>query len=224
MSWDEFLDNERKQEYFKELMSKVDEEYKNYTCYPEYKNIFHALEVTDMSNIKVVILGQDPYHEPDQAHGLAFSVLCKKLPPSLKNIYKEFESDLVVEVNQDGNLDYLAKQGVLLLNTVLTVRKGEAFSHKSFGWEIFTDHVIASVNKLDQPIVFILWGSPAQSKEKLLNNPKHLIIKSAHPSPLSAYRGFFGSKPFSKANEFLKSNDVAEIEWVKKEVYTLFDL
>lgn len=215
MSFEEFLEEEKKKDYYSKLMDKIKEEYKNYTCYPEYDNIYNALKATSFDNIKVVILGQDPYHEPNQAHGLSFSVLCEKLPPSLKNIYKEMEDDLNVKINQDGNLDYLAKQGVLLLNTLLSVRKGEAFSHKGYGWETFTDNVIKYINKLDQPIVFILWGSPAQSKIKFLNNPKHLIIKSAHPSPLSAYRGFFGSKPFSRANEFLISNGIEPIKWYK---------
>lgn len=215
MSWNEFLDVEKKKDYFTQLMDKVNKEYEDNICYPEYKNIFHAFDSTKPEDIKVVILGQDPYHEPEQAHGLAFSVLCKKLPPSLVNIYKEMESDLGIQVNQDGNLDYLAKQGVFLLNTVLTVRKGEAFSHKDFGWQIFTDNVIKYLNELDQPIVFILWGSPAQKKKKLLNNPKHLILESAHPSPLSSYRGFFGSKPFSKTNEFLIQNGKEAIQWSK---------
>ena len=215
MSFEEFLKEEEKKDYYKILKDRIDDEYKNHICYPEYNNIFNALTSTSFDKIKVVILGQDPYHEPNQAHGLAFSVLCEKLPPSLKNIYKEMENDLNIKINQDGNLDYLAKQGVLLLNTLLSVRKGEAFSHKGFGWETFTDNVIKYINKLDQPIVFILWGSPAQSKSKYLNNPKHLIIKSAHPSPLSAYRGFFGSKPFSKANKFLKDNGLDIIKWYK---------
>lgn len=214
MNWNDFLENEKKQKYFMDLMDKVNYEYNNYVCYPKYENIFNAFNYP-IDNLKVVILGQDPYHEPNQAHGLAFSVLCDKLPPSLINIYKEMSSDLSKEVNQDGNLEYLAKQGVLLLNTVLTVREHEAFSHKSFGWEIFTDHVIEFINSLNQPIVFILWGAPAMKKCKHLNNPNHLIISSAHPSPLSSYRGFFGSKPFSKANEFLKSKNVEEIKWVK---------
>ena len=203
MSWLDFIENEKKQEYFIDLMKKIDTEYKEYTCFPKYENIFHALDATPIENVKVVILGQDPYHEVNQAHGLAFSVLCEKFPPSLVNIYKEMASDLNVEVKQDGNLDYLAKQGVLLLNTVLSVREGQANSHKGLGWEIFTDHIIQKINTLQQPIVFILWGAPAQSKIKLLNNPNHLIIKSPHPSPLSSYRGFFGSKPFSKINNFL---------------------
>jgi uracil-DNA glycosylase len=215
MSFEEFLEEEKKKDYYPKLMDKIKEEYENCTCYPAYDNIYSALKGTSVDNIKVVILGQDPYHEPNQAHGLSFSVLCEKLPPSLKNIYKEMEDDLNVKINQDGNLDYLAKQGVLLLNTLLSVRKGEAFSHKGYGWETFTDNVIKYINKLDQPIVFILWGSPAQSKIKFLNNPKHLIIKSVHPSPLSAYRGFFGSKQFSKANEFLISNGIEPIKWYK---------
>jgi uracil-DNA glycosylase len=213
--WDEFFKEEEKKPYYKELMDKVNLEYENYICYPKYENIFHAFKMTDIDNLKVVILGQDPYHEENQAHGLAFSVLCKKLPPSLKNIYKEIESDLGVKVNQDGNLDYLASQGVLLLNTLLTVREHEAFSHKGYGWEIFSDDVIKYLNKINRPIVFILWGAPAISKEIYLNNPMHYIIKSPHPSPLSAYRGFFGSKPFSKCNEFLKANNIEEIRWTK---------
>ncbi len=215
MSFEEFLKEEENKEYYKSLMESINEEYKNHICYPEYNNIFNALKATEFKNIKVVILGQDPYHEPNQAHGLAFSVLCEKLSPSLKNIYKEMESDLNIKINQDGNLDYLAMQGVLLLNTLLSVRKGEAFSHKGLGWEIFTDNVIKYINKLDQPIVFILWGSPAQSKIKYLDNPKHLILKSAHPSPLSAYRGFFGSRPFSQTNEFLIKNGINPIVWNK---------
>ena len=215
MEWIDFINEEKKKEYYQILKQKVDEEYKNYLCHPDYNNIFHAFSVTHLNDVKVVILGQDPYHEPNQAHGLAFSVLCDKLPPSLINIYKEMSSDLGVNVNQDGNLDYLAKQGVLLLNTTLTVRDGKAFSHKDFGWDIFTDNVISLINKIDKPIVFILWGAPAGKKKKLLNNPNHLIIESAHPSPLSAYRGFFGSKPFSKTNDFLIKNNIKPIKWVK---------
>ncbi len=215
MSWQDFLDEEKKKDYYINLRRIIDDEYKNHVCYPEYKNIYHALALTKMEDVKVVILGQDPYHEVNQAHGLAFSVLCDKLPPSLVNIYKEMESDLGVKVKQDGNLEYLAKQGVLLLNTLLSVREGEAFSHKNLGWETLTDNIIKKLNELDQPIVFILWGSAAQSKIKLLNNKNHLILKSAHPSPLSAYRGFFGSRPFSKANEFLVSHGIDAIKWVK---------
>ena len=215
MDWKDFIDGEREKEYFINLKSKVQEEYNNYLCHPDYKNIFHAFSVTKLNDVKVVILGQDPYHEVNQAHGLAFSVLCEKLPPSLVNIYKEMSSDLGVEVNQDGNLDYLAKQGVLLLNTVLTVRNGSALAHQNFGWEIFTDNVIKYLNTLNQPIVYILWGRNAISKKKFLNNPKHLILTSAHPSPLSSYRGFFGSKPFSKTNTFLVANGIKPINWIK---------
>lgn len=215
MSWKTFLDQERKLDYYKELKNKIDYEYQHYTCFPQYNLLYNALKMTKMEDVKVVILGQDPYHEPNQAHGLAFSVLCEKLPPSLKNIYQEMQKDLGVEVKQDGNLEYLAKQGVLLLNTVLSVRLGEAYSHSNMGWEILTDHIISKLNSLDQPIVFILWGSHAQKKKALLNNSKHFIIESAHPSPLSAYRGFFGSKPFSKTNNFLMSCGLQPIKWVK---------
>ena len=215
MSWKTFLDQERKLDYYKELKNKIDYEYQHYTCFPQYNLLYNALKMTKMEDVKVVILGQDPYHEPNQAHGLAFSVLCEKLPPSLKNIYQEMQNDLGVEVKQDGNLEYLAKQGVLLLNTVLSVRLGEAYSHSNMGWEILTYHIISKLNSLDQPIVFILWGSHAQKKKALLNNSKHFIIESAHPSPLSAYRGFFGSKPFSKTNNFLMSCGLQPIKWVK---------
>ena len=215
MEWKDFIDQEQKKEYYLKLAEKVKYEYNHYLCHPEAKNIYHAFSVTKFNDVKVVILGQDPYHEPNQAHGLAFSVLCEKLPPSLVNIYKEMSSDLGVNVNQDGNLDYLARQGVLLLNTTLTVRDGLAFSHKNFGWDIFTDNVIKLLNEVDRPIVFILWGAPAIKKKKLLNNPKHLIIESAHPSPLSAYRGFFGSRPFSKCNNYLIQNGIEPIKWTK---------
>ena len=215
MTFQEFILREEEKEYFKELINKVNDEYFKYRCFPKREDIFKAFLLTPLENIKVVILGQDPYHELGQAHGLAFSVLCKKLPPSLKNIYKEMEDDLNIKINQDGNLTYLAEQGVLLLNTVLTVRENEANSHKDFGWQEFTDNIIKEINKIDRPIVFLLWGKQALKKEKLLNNPKHLIIESNHPSPLSAYRGFFGSKPFSKANMYLKDNNIEEIKWNK---------
>lgn len=214
-SFKEFIEIESNKDYYKKLKEFVISEYEKYTCFPPYKNIFHALTITPLDKVKVVILGQDPYHEVDQAHGLAFSVLCKKLPPSLVNIYKEMASDLNVTVNQDGNLDYLAAQGVLLLNTSLTVREHMANSHSNKGWEIFTDNVIKLLNEQDRPIVFILWGRNAISKTKYLNNPKHLVLTSVHPSPLSAYGGFFGSKPFSKTNDFLVSNNVEPIKWTK---------
>lgn len=215
MNFDLFLNNEMKKEYFKSLSDFVDREYENYRCYPSKENIYNALLLTSFDKVKVVILGQDPYHEPNQAHGLAFSVLCDKLPPSLKNIYKEMKSDLGIDFNQDGNLEYLARQGVLLLNTTLTVRDGKALSHYGKGWETFTDNIIKEIDKCNNPIVFILWGNNARSKKKLLTNPNHLIIESAHPSPLSAYHGFFGSKPFSRTNEFLKDNNLEEIKWIK---------
>ena len=214
-SFKEFIEIESNKEYYIKLKELVKKEYEQYTCFPPYKNIFHALTITPLQDVKVVILGQDPYHEVNQAHGLAFSVLCKKLPPSLVNIYKEMESDLNVKINQDGNLDYLAKQGVLLLNTSLTVREHQANSHSKFGWEIFTDNVIKLLNEINRPIVFILWGRNAISKTKYLNNSNHLVLTSVHPSPLSAYNGFFGSKPFSKTNEFLLKNNVTPIKWIK---------
>ena len=215
MEWLDFIEEEKEKDYYEKLMNIIVDEYTNNLCHPRYDQIYNAFFQTKLNDVKVVILGQDPYHEIGQAHGLAFSVLCKKLPPSLVNIYKEMSSDLGQEVNQNGDLTYLAKQGVLLLNTVLSVRNGDANSHKKLGWEIFTDNAIKLLNSLDQPIVYILWGAPAQSKIKYLNNPKHLIITSAHPSPLSSYRGFFGSKPFSKTNEFLRNNGVEEIKWIK---------
>lgn len=215
MDFKEYIDEESKKDYYQKLKAFVNNEYESHICYPEYKRIFHAISVTPLDKVKVVILGQDPYHGPNQAHGLAFSVLCDKLPPSLKNIYKEMSSDLNVNVNQDGNLEYLAKQGVLLLNTILTVRAGMPLSHKNHGWEIFTDGIIKLLNEQDRPIVFILWGANAISKKRFLNNPKHLVLTSVHPSPLSAYGGFFGSKPFSKTNDFLIKNNVEPIKWVK---------
>ena len=214
-TYKEFIEIESKKDYYIKLKEFVINEYNNYKCYPPYKNIFHAFSITSLKDTKVVILGQDPYHEENQAHGLAFSVLCKKIPPSLVNIYKEMESDLYVKVNLDGNLDYLASQGVLLLNTSLTVREHLANSHSNKGWEIFTDNAIKLLNEQDRPIVFILWGRNAISKTKYLNNPKHLVLTSVHPSPLSAYGGFFGSKPFSKTNKFLSDNNLTPIKWVK---------
>lgn len=215
MEWKDFIDGERNKEYFINLKKQIQKEYSEFKCHPDYNNIFYAFKKTPLNNVKVVILGQDPYHEENQAHGLAFSVLCPKLPPSLINIYKEMSDDLGIIINQDGNLDYLAEQGVLLLNTILSVRNGQALAHQGLGWEIFTDNVIKYLNTLNQPIVFILWGRNAISKTKFLNNPNHYIISSAHPSPLSSYRGFFGSKPFSKTNDFLESKGLNKINWVK---------
>ncbi len=216
MNWDEFILNESKKDYFIKLNNFVENEYNTKLCFPKYEDIYNAFKLTEYDDVKVVILGQDPYHEIGQAHGLSFSVLCKKLPPSLKNIYKEMASDLNEEVNQDGDLTYLAKQGVLLLNTTLTVECGKAASHFGKGWEIFSDNVIKELDKSDKPMVFILWGNNSRKKKDLIQNNNHLIIESAHPSPLSAYHGFFGSRPFSKTNDFLISKNLSPINWIKK--------
>lgn len=203
-SWNEFIEAEKKLPYFVELMKKIDQEYEKYVVYPEKNDIFKAFDLTNISDVKVVLLGQDPYHEPNQAMGLSFSVYKNnKVPKSLINIYKELNSDLGIKIPNHGDLTSWAEEGVLLLNTILTVREHQALSHENIGWETFTNHVIEFLNTLDQPIVFMLWGAFAAKKKILLNNPKHLVITSAHPSPLSAYRGFFGSKPFSKINDFL---------------------
>ena len=216
MDWNSFIKEEEKKDYFIKLKSFVESEYKSKICYPPYENIYEAFRLTNFDDVKVVILGQDPYHEENQAHGLSFSVLCKKLPPSLKNIYKEMGNDLNIKINQDGDLTYLACQGVLLLNTTLTVEAHKANSHSKKGWDIFTDNVIKELNKANRPIVFILWGNNSRSKAELITNPNHLIIESAHPSPLSAYHGFFGSKPFSKTNDFLIKNNIKPIKWYKE--------
>ena len=212
--WLEPLKPEFSKDYYKKLYTKVLEEYKEHVVYPQATDLFTAFELTPLSEVKVVILGQDPYHGIGQAHGLAFSVRpCMEIPPSLVNIYKELASDLGCRIPNNGYLVKWAKQGVLMLNTVLTVRQHEANSHRGIGWEEFTDAVIRIVNEQDRPIVFILWGAPAQTKKKMLNNPKHLILEAPHPSPLSAYRGFFGSKPFSKTNKFLIENGLEPIDW-----------
>lgn len=205
---------EFKKPYYAALYRKVIEEYQNYTIFPASDDIFNAFNLTPLSQVKVVILGQDPYHGDGQAHGLCFSVKPNvTIPPSLVNIYRELESDLGCYIPNNGYLVKWANQGVLMLNTVLTVRAHQAFSHRGIGWEEFTDAAIRAVNEVDRPIVFILWGKPAQQKKKMLNNPKHLILEAPHPSPLSANRGFFGSKPFSQTNEFLKANGVEPIDW-----------
>ena len=212
--WLPVLEQEFKKPYYRELYNFVKEEYNTKVIYPPADELFSAFHFTPLSKVKVVILGQDPYHEPGEAHGLCFSVKPGiKIPPSLVNIYKELNDDLGCKIPNNGYLEKWARQGVLLLNTVLTVRAHQAFSHKEKGWETFTDAVIEQLNKIDRPIVFILWGSPAQKKCSMLNNPKHLILKSVHPSPLSAYRGFFGSKPFSKTNDFLVKNGLDPIDW-----------
>lgn len=225
MTWDDFIKEEENKDYFKILMKFVKEEYKNYKCHPDFNDIFNAYKYTALDDIKVVILGQDPYHNDNEAHGFSFSVKTQKLPPSLKNIYKEMESDLGYPIIKNGDLTNLAKQGVFLLNTTLTVRHNKPLSHVNRGWEEFTDNTIKFLNTLNKPIVFILLGNNAKSKKKLLNNPHHLILESSHPSPLGAYKGFFGSKVFSKTNDFLIKYNENPINWAEKEEKTtnLFD-
>ncbi len=218
--WAQFLEPEMEKDYYLELRKKLSFEYKRYKVFPDMYDIFQALDLTSYSDTKVVILGQDPYHEPGQAHGLSFSVKPDVgIPPSLENIFAELKSDLGCYIPNNGYLKSWADQGVLLLNTVLTVRAHAANSHKDIlGWEIFTDQIIRILNARKKPIAFILWGKNAQSKKSLITNSKHLILESPHPSPLSAFRGFFGSKPFSKVNEFLKSNHMSEIDWQIKNI------
>ena len=212
--WDEILKDEFKKDYYLKLREFLKYEYKNYTVYPHMNNIFNALRYASYSDIKAVILGQDPYHGPGQAHGLCFSVQKGvEPPPSLKNIFKEINDDLGICPPNHGELTSWAKQGVLLLNTILTVRAATPMSHRNKGWEIFTDKVIEILNNRSEPIVFLLWGNPAKQKMKLITNPIHKILTAAHPSPLSAYNGFFGCKHFSKTNEFLKSIGKNEIDW-----------
>ena len=212
--WDILLKDEFEKEYFKELMVKVDSEYKNKTIYPKKEQVFNSFRYTPYKNVKVVILGQDPYHGENEAEGLSFSVpLGIRKPPSLVNIFKELHDDLGLPIPNHGSLHSWAKEGVLLLNAVLTVVKDHAASHQGMGWEIFTDNVIKLINEKDDPVVFILWGRYARSKKKLITNPKHLVIESAHPSPLSAYNGFFGSHPFSKTNKYLESRGIKPINW-----------
>ena len=212
--WLEALQGEFKKPYYKKLFETVNEEYRTRQIFPPADDIFNAFHLTPLHKVKVVILGQDPYHNVGQAHGLCFSV--KKgvdIPPSLVNIYKELQDDCGCEIPNNGYLTKWAKQGVLLLNTVLTVRAHQANSHRGIGWEEFTDAAIRILNEQDRPMVFILWGRPAQMKKSMLTNPNHLIIESPHPSPLSAYRGFFGSRPFSRTNKFLKEHGIKEIDW-----------
>lgn len=212
-NWDIILKDEMKKEYFKNLGVFVKNEYRTKTCYPQYKDIFNALRYTDYDEVKVVILGQDPYHGENEAHGLSFSVLDGvKRPPSLNNIFKELYDDLGVRRTKN-DLTSWATQGVLLLNSIMSVVKDTPLSHKGRGWEIFTDDIIRYLNEREKPIVFILWGSYARSKKELITNKNHYIIESVHPSPLSANRGFFGSKPFSKTNNFLVKNGMEPINW-----------
>jgi uracil-DNA glycosylase len=212
--WLEPLKPEFSKDYYKKLFEKIKEEYSNYVVYPKSDDVFNAFHLTPLKKVKVVIIGQDPYHEPGQAHGLSFSVKPEiDIPPSLQNIYKELQNDIGTYIPDNGYLVKWAEQGVLLLNTILTVRAHQAMSHSKIGWNEFTDAAIKIVNNQDRPIVFMLWGKPAQAKESMLNNSKHLILKAPHPSPLSAYRGFFGCKHFSKANEFLIANGETPIDW-----------
>lgn len=213
--WKDILKDEFEQEYFKNLEDFLRDEYSTHTVYPPQDEIFSAYNVTPYSKVKVVIIGQDPYHNPNQAHGMSFSVKPGvKCPPSLVNIYKELNAELNIPISKSGYLMGWAKQGVFLLNTVLTVRENEPGSHAKKGWERFTDRTIEALSQSDRPICFLLWGKPAQTKKKLIaSNPKHLILESAHPSPLSAYRGFFGCNHFKEANDFLREAGLEEIDW-----------
>lgn len=217
MEWSEVFHDITNRHDFKEMHDFLEQEYSTKIVYPDKENIYQAFDLTPFDNVKVVILGQDPYHGPNQAHGLAFSVQPNaKFPPSLRNMYKELEDDIGC-VRTTPHLQDWAREGVLLLNTVLTVRQGEAHSHKEIGWETFTDEVIQAVSQNLSNVVFILWGKPAQQKIKLIDTSKHCIIKAPHPSPLSAYRGFFGSKPYSKANNYLESKGIQPINWCEGE-------
>ncbi len=212
--WAEVLDDEFQKDYYLRLRSFLKEEYQKFTIYPNMYDIFNALHYTDFAKVKVVILGQDPYHGPNQAHGLSFSVNPGiAIPPSLKNIYKELADDIGCPIPNHGYLKKWAVEGVLLLNNVLTVRAGQAHSHKGQGWETFTDNVIKSLNQKETPVVYILWGAAAQKKQALIDMSKHFVLKSPHPSPLSAHRGFFGSQPFSKTNELLEKAGQQRIDW-----------
>lgn len=212
--WDIILKEEFKKNYFKKIAVTTNIQYKQKIMYPPKNRILYALKLTDYDDVKVVILGQDPYHGEKEANGLAFAVNDGiKLPPSLKNIYKELKDDLNIEITNKGNLECWAKEGVLLLNAILTVEKDKPASCRNLGWEEFTDSIIKKINEKEKPVVFILWGNFARSKKRFITNSKHLIIESTHPSPFSANNGFFGSKPFSKTNNFLKNNNIKEIDW-----------
>lgn len=212
--WDNVLSVIWKSEGFKKFMRIIDDEYSNKTVFPLRENIFNALKLTSYKDTKVVIVGQDPYHGEGEAHGLSFSVQEGiKLPPSLQNIYKELESDLGIKPATSGDLTKWSKEGVLLLNSTLTVVKDTPNSHKDLGWSLFTDYIIKMLNEKEEPVVFILWGNFARSKKVFITKPHHLVIESAHPSPFSARNGFFGSNPFSRTNEFLKKNNISEIDW-----------
>lgn len=213
-SWEKAMKPEFSKPYYRKLFLTVNQEYRTATVYPPAGDIFNAFHFTPLDQVKVVILGQDPYHEPGQAHGLSFSVKPGiEIPPSLVNIYQELHDDLGCYIPDNGYLVKWAKQGVMMLNTVLTVRAHQANSHRNIGWEEFTDAAIRVLADQDRPMVFILWGRPAQRKAEMIYNPKHLVLKSPHPSPLSAYRGFFGSRPFSKTNRYLEENGIEPIDW-----------
>lgn len=212
--WDYILQDEYKKDYFKKIVFFVNEEYKKKVIYPPKNYILRSLSLTDYNNVKVVILGQDPYHGDHEANGLSFSVNQGiHLPPSLQNIYKEIKTDLGIDMPSNGDLTKWAKEGVLLLNSILTVEKDKPASHKDIGWEMFTDEIIRKINEKKDPVVFILWGNFARSKKRFITNKWHLIIESTHPSPFSCHNGFFGSKPFSRTNNFLKKNNIKEIDW-----------
>ncbi|MGP6146043.1 uracil-DNA glycosylase [Jeotgalibaca sp. A122] len=212
--WQEVLEPEFKSAYYLQLRKFLKKEYGQATIYPSMHDIWNAFELTPYNDVKVVIIGQDPYHGENQAHGLSFSVQKGvRIPPSLRNIYKELESDLGIKPVTHGNLTAWAKQGVFLLNSVLTVRQGEAYSHRGKGWELLTDAVIRALNERDKPVVFILWGNASIAKKAFIDTSKHIVISSPHPSPLSAHRGFFGSKPFSKTNQALKELGEQPIDW-----------
>ena len=215
--WDIILSDELKKDYFKDLMDKITKAYDEKKVYPNKEDVFKAFRITSYENTKVVILGQDPYHGESQAEGLSFSVKPGiEIPPSLKNIFKELHDDLGFDIPDNGSLVHWAEEGVLLLNSVLTVEANKPTSHKNMGWEMFTDAVIKKLNEKDSPVVFIFWGAYARSKKQYITNPIHYVIESAHPSPLSAFSGFFGSRPFSRTNEFLEANKVQKINWNSK--------
>lgn len=212
--WGRLLAGEREKAYYRELISFVEKEYREGAVYPPRSEVFRALELTPYGKVKVVILGQDPYHGAGQAHGLSFSVKPGvKLPPSLRNIFKELSDDIGCPIPGSGSLEQWAKQGVLLLNSVMTVRDGEANSHRKLGWEKFTDRIVALLNERETPIAFVLWGKPAQEKGRLLDQQRHFVLNSVHPSPLAAYGGFWGSKPFSRCNAFLMESGIDEVDW-----------
>lgn len=213
-NWQIFLEDEIKKDYFIKLQQYIESEYKTKIVFPKYENIFRAFNLLPPEDVKVVIIGQDPYHGDSQANGLAFSVCDEcKIPPSLVNIFKELHDDAHCSFPKNGNLTKWAQQGVFLINSVLSVVESKPNSHKNIGWEIFTDSVIHKLSEKYENIVFVLWGAPSQKKEYLINKQKHLVLKAPHPSPLSSYRGFFGSKPFSQTNAYLKSHNIVEIDW-----------